>query len=104
MFVNAAVVIGVLGDLVVPALHKAARLGSIRHLFPKHERAGEISEQGVTLLRAKCAAASSEVDPWHSVAPFKLFVRKKLPTHARRYIQLAKDKVLTSVHPALLPV
>src|SRR5215469_5771255 len=75
VFVNAAVVIGVLGDLVVPALHKAAGLGSIRHLFPKHERAGEISKQGVTFLGAKRAAAGSEVDPWHSDAPFKLLVR-----------------------------
>src|SRR5215469_17731770 len=77
VFVNAAVVIRVLGDLVIPALHKAAGLGSIRHFFPKHERAGEISKQGVTLLGAKRAAASGEVDPWHSDAPFKLLVRIK---------------------------
>src|SRR5215469_10984139 len=77
VFVNAAVVIGVLGDLVIPPLHKAAGLGSIRHFFPKHERAGEISKQGVTLLGAKRAAASGEVEPWHSDAPFKLLVRIK---------------------------
>src|SRR5215469_2819514 len=73
VFVFAAVVIGVFGDLVVPALHKASGFGSIRHLFPKHERAGEISKQGVPLLDAKRAAASSEVDPWHSDAPSNCF-------------------------------
>src|SRR5215475_2798364 len=87
VFTNAAVVIGVLGDLVVPALHKSPGLGSIWHLFPKHERAGEISKQGVTLLGAKRAASSSEVDPWHSDAPFKLFVCINRET--ARYFPLA---------------
>jgi len=48
--------------------------------------------------------ASSEVDPWHSDAPFKLLVRIKPGDRARLGIQLGMNEVLTSTLLALLPL
>src|SRR5487761_1316215 len=62
---SAAVVIGVFGDFINPALHLLPRLGSAWNLFPKHECIGKLRHYGVLNIFCERTASYCEINPGH---------------------------------------
>src|ERR1700730_2919882 len=62
----ARIVVGVLGHLVDPALHKLPGGRRIRHLLPPHEDLGQLRHHGVLGRFRKCTTTKRQINPWHS--------------------------------------